>query len=113
MGRPADAASPYSKVAKSTASASPAAAKIQPTGWPGRRQVSRAPTPPKQTANRPANPRMPKKPAGTGADQSQTMSASPTAATISVRIHSDHAGRRADRITPASPPTAAGHAGRS
>ena len=59
----ADAASPYSKVAKSTASTSPAAAKIQPTGWPGRRQVSRTPTPPKQTANRPANPRMPKKPA--------------------------------------------------
>ena len=51
--------------------------------------------------------------AGTGADQSQTMSASPTTATTSVKIHSDHADRRADRITPASPPTAAAHPGRS
>ena len=45
-------------------STSPAAAKIQPTGWPGRRQVSRAPTPPNPAAYRPANPRMPKKPLG-------------------------------------------------
>ena len=50
---PAEAASPYSMVAKFTAASSPAAAKIQPTGWPGRRQVSRAPTPPKPTAYRP------------------------------------------------------------
>ena len=95
--RPA-AASPYSKVTKSTAATMPAAAKTRPTGWPGRRQVSRAPTVPKPTAHKPVNPRTPKKPPGTGVDQSQTSSASPTAATTSVVAHNNHADLRAHRI---------------
>src|SRR5579862_698749 len=106
---PTMAASAYSKVANSTAATSPAAAKIQPTRWPGRRQVSRAPTLPKPTAHRPLNPRTPNEPFGTGVDQSQTSSARPAAATTSVAAHSNHADlrtqrrsgfRRADRAVP-------------
>src|SRR5580700_1604306 len=107
---PAEAASPYSKVTKSTASTSPVAARIQPTGWPGRRQVSRAPTPPNPIAYRPANPRMPKNPLGTGVDQSQAISASPAAAITGVAAPSNHADLRAHRIAFTSPSTAAGEA---
>jgi hypothetical protein len=110
--RPA-AVSPYSKLTKSAAASSPAPARIQPTGWRGRRQVSSAPMPPKPSAHKPVNPRMPKNPAGVGVDQSQTSSARPIAAIASVRTHSDRANRRAHRIKPTSPSTAAGHPGRS
>src|SRR5580704_13487690 len=105
---PAEAASPYSKVAKSTASTGPVAARIQPTRWPGRRQVSTAPTPPNPIAYSPANPRIPKNPPGTGVDQSQAISASPAAATTNVAAPSNHADLRAHRIALTPPSTPAG-----
>ena len=88
----------YSKLAKSAAASIPAAAKIQPTGWPGRRLVSKAPTRPKPTAHKPLNPRTPNDPLGTGVDQSQTSSASPIAVTTNVVTDNNHADLRAHRI---------------